>query len=87
MAWLPESAQAGEFYLDDASVEELQIDNVPPLYLDQIRQNADGVVRDLLQDRPIYTLGQMGESKRIMGSEIKSVTVRNGKLIVELAMP
>lgn len=77
----------GEFYLDDASVEELQIDNVEPLYLDQIRQIADGVVRDLLQDRPIYTLGQMGESKRIVGSEIKSVTVRNGNLIVELAMP
>jgi len=77
----------GEFYLDDASVEELQIDNVEPLYLDRIRQIADGVVRDLLQDQPIYTLGQMGEAKRIMGSEIKSVTVHNGKLLVELAIP
>lgn len=77
----------GEFYLDDASVEELQIDGIPPLYLDQIQQLADGVVRDLLQERPIYTLGQMGESKRIMGSEIKAITVRDGKLIVELAMP
>jgi hypothetical protein len=77
----------GEFYLDDASVEELQIDNVDPVSLDQIRQLADGLVRDLLQEHPIYTLGQMGESKRIMGSELKSVTVRDGKLIVELAMP
>jgi hypothetical protein len=78
---------SGEFYLDDASVEELKLANVSPLYLDQIRQIADGVVRDLLQDRPIYVLGQRGESTRIMGSEINSVTVHDGKLIVELAMP
>ena len=78
---------SGEFYLDDASVEELEIDGVPSLYVDQIRQLADGVVRDLLQDRPIYTLGQSGEPKRLMGSDIKSVTVRDGKLIVELEMP
>ena len=78
---------SGEFYLDDASIEELHIKNVEPLYLDQIRQIADGVVRDLLQERPIYVLGQMGESKRIMGSDIRSVTVRDGKLIIELALP
>lgn len=77
----------GEFYLDDASVEELQLDNVAPAVQNQIRQAADGAVRDLLQDQPIYTLGQMGESKRIMGSELKSVTVRDSKLILELAMP
>ena len=77
----------GEFFLDDASIEELQIEGVPQLYADEIRQVADSVIRDVLRDRPIYSLGQMGESKRIMGSELKSVTVRDGKLIVELAMP
>lgn len=80
-------SRSGEFYLDDASVEEMQLENISPLYLDQIQQIADGVVRDLLQDRPIYVLGQMGESKRIMGSKIKSITVHDGKLIVELALP
>jgi len=80
-------SQSGEFYLDDASVEEMQLEDVSPLYLDQIQQIADGVVRDLLQDRPIYMLGQMGESRRIMGSEIESITVHDGKLIVELALP
>ena len=81
------ASSTGEIYLDDASIEELQIDGVPTLYLGQIQQLADGVVRDLLQDRPIYTLGQMGESKHIIGSEIKSIGVRDGKLVVELAMP
>lgn len=80
-------SKTGEFYLDDASVEELKLDNVAPVFQNQIRQIADGAVRDLLQDQPIYVLGQMGESPRIMGSELKSVTVRNGKLILELAMP
>jgi len=81
------ASDSGEFFLDDASVEELQIDGVPSLYLSQIQQLADGVVRDLLQDQPIYTLGQRGEAKRIMGSEIKKVSVHDGKLIVELEMP
>jgi Protein of unknown function (DUF1439) len=81
------ASDTGEFYLDDASVRELQIDGVPALYAEQIRQLAAGVVRDLLRDRPIYTLGQTGESKRIMGSEVKSISVRDGKLVVELAMP
>ena len=80
-------SKSGEFYLDDASVEEMQLGNVSSLYLDQIQHIADGVVRDLLQGQPIYVLGQMGESKRIMGSEIKSITVHGGKLILELALP
>jgi hypothetical protein len=81
------AADTGNFYLDNAGVEELQIDGVPDLYAGQIRQLADRLVRDLLQERPIYTLGQRGESKRIMGSKIKSIKVRDGKLVVELAMP
>jgi len=81
------ASDSGKFYLDHASVEELQIDGVPSLYLAQIKQLADGVVRDLLQDQAIYTLGQMGETKRIMGSEIKAIRVQDGKLIVELSMP
>jgi hypothetical protein len=81
------AGDSGKFYLDHASVEELQIDGVSSLYLAQVQQLAVGVVRELLRDQPIYTLGQMGESKRIMGSEIKSISVHNGKVIVELTMP
>jgi len=77
----------GEFYLDDASIEELQIANIAPLYLDEIRQLADGLVRDLLEEHPIYKLGQRGESTRIMGSDIQSITVHDGKMLVELALP
>ncbi len=81
------AGDSGKFYLDHASVEEMRIDGVPSLYLAQIQQLADGVVRDLLKDKAIYTLGQMGESTRIMGNEIKSISVHDGKLIVELPMP
>lgn len=80
-------ADTGEFFLDNASIEDLQIEGVPQLYADEIRQVADSVIKDVLHNRPIYRLGQMGESKRIMGSKLKSVSVRDGKLIVELAMP
>jgi len=81
------AGDSGKFYLEHPSVEEMQIDGVPSLYLAQVQQLADGVVRELLQDQAIYTLGQMGESKHIMGSEIKAIRVHNGKVIVELTMP
>ena len=81
------AGDTGNFYLNDARIEELQIDGVPALYADQIRRLADGIVSELLQERPVYTLGQMGESKRIMGGEIRSIEVHDGKLVVELAMP
>ncbi len=78
---------SGKFFLDDASVKELQIDGIPDLYLRQVKQVVDGMVKGLLQDQPIYTLGQRGEPKRFMGSAIKKVTVQEGKLLVELEMP
>jgi len=80
-------SSSGEFYLDDASVEELSVDSVPPLYLDEIRQLADGLVRDLLEERPIYVLSQRRGSQDLLGSELKSVKVRDGRLVVELALP
>lgn len=78
---------SGNFYLDDAGVKELQVDGIPTVYMAQIRRLADGVLRDLLRDHPIYTLGQLGEAKRFMGSEIKSIEVRDGKMVVKLGMP
>lgn len=81
------AGDTGQFFLDDARIEELHMAGVPELYLKQIQQLADGVVREVLHNQPIYTLGQMGESKRILGSKINKLSVRDGKLIVELEMP
>lgn len=77
----------GEFYLDDARVEKLTLVDIAPPLVEQIRQFAEVVVRQALQGYPIYALGQTSEPQRFMGSEIKSVMVRDGKLIIELAMP
>lgn len=80
-------SKSGEFYLDDTRVEELKLNGLPTSIQGQIHQVADASVRELLRDRPIYVLGQMGEAKQIMGSDIKSVSVHNGTLLIELAMP
>ena len=80
-------SKSAKFYLEDANIATEPLGPVSSLYLDQIQHIADGEVSDLLQGQPIYVLGQMGESKRIMGSEIKSITVHGGKLILELALP
>lgn len=76
--------KTGEFYLDDATLAELNIEGVPPQYLGELQRVAEQAARELLNSRPIYVLGQSGESKKLMGSEIKAVSVQNGKLIIEL---
>lgn len=74
------------FYLDDAAVTELVIDGVPAPYLGELRRVAEQAARELLATRPLYVLGQFGEATAPLGREIKSVSVRDGKLVVELAM-
>ena len=46
------ASDSGKFYLDHASLKEMQIDGVPSLYLAQVQQLADGVVRDLQVEAP-----------------------------------
>ncbi len=77
---------SGEFYLRDANVEELSIDGVPEQYIGEIRRLAEHTAREVLNNHPIYVLGQLGESKQLMGREIKAISVRDGKLVLELAM-
>lgn len=78
--------KTGEFFLEDATLAELHIDGMPPQYLGELKQLAEQTARELLNSQPIYILGQAGEAKSLLGSEIKAISVRNGKLVIELAM-
>ena len=79
--------KTGEFFLDDATVEELSIEGVPDQYLGELRRLAGQIAREALNQHPVYVLGSLGESKKLMGSEIKGIRVRDGKLVIELEMP
>lgn len=79
--------EAGQFYLDDAQITDLALEGVEQPFVAQIRQIAEVVVRQALQVHPVYDLNQAGVSKRLMGAEIKSVAVDEGKLVIELGMP
>ncbi len=78
--------QSGEFYLDDPLIRELHVNGLEPAYRDLLLVAAQTGLQELLRLRPVYVLGQMGEPKRIMGSELKSVTVEDGQLLLELDM-
>src|SRR3569832_178969 len=78
--------KTGSGYLDDAALDELHIDGVPPEYANQLRTVAEQMARELLASQPIYVLEKGDGLNKIMGSEVKSVAVRHGKLVLELAM-
>lgn len=78
--------ESGAFYLDEAELKELDIDGMPEQYTSELRGLAQHRAREALRTRPVYVLGQSGEEKTLMGREIKAISVRQGKLIIELAM-
>lgn len=78
--------KSGAFYLEDAELKELDIDGLPAQYTSEFRNLAEQAAREVLRTRPVYVLGQSGEEKTLMGREIKAISVRHGKLVIELAM-
>ncbi len=81
------NGKSGEFYLDDPQLRELTVQDAVPVYQEFLRHSAQVGLSELLAQQPVYVLGQMGESKRILGSELKGVTVEDGRVLLELAMP
>lgn len=78
-------ARGGAFYLDQARIGTLHIEGVPQSYTEQIRAAVEPIVRELLATNPIYTIGGDDRASALASQQIKSVTVRNGKVFVELA--
>lgn len=77
--------KTGAFYLEQARITALRIDGVPATYTDQIRASVEPIVRELLASNPVYVLDDRDRSTLLSKQQIKSVTVRNGRVLVELA--
>lgn len=76
--------ETGEFFLLRPEVRRLHVVGVAEQYQNDIKMMVDGVAKEALSRMPIYTLKEDDTSQSMAKSFLKSVTVRNGKLILEL---
>lgn len=79
-------AAKSEFYFKDPAIVAMKLDKVPADYLPTIKEIAQLVASKVLSSTPIYKL-KGGDLKRDLAkSMLKSVTVKNRQLLVELEL-
>lgn len=74
----------GAFYIDSPSITKLTISNVPDSYLPDIKSLAQRALSDSLASRPIYRLNDDDLTQKFAKSLLKSVTVKDQKLVLEM---
>jgi hypothetical protein len=75
-----------EFYFKNPAIVEIKLDKVPDTYMPTIKDIAQVMVSKMLATTPIYKL-KGGDFKRDLAkSMLKSVTVANKQLLVELEL-
>lgn len=65
-------------------MRHLHVEDIPELYQDDIRMVVDGIAKEALAQIPIYTLKGDDPNQALAKSYLKSATVRNGKLVLDL---
>lgn len=74
-------------YLDDPRITELQIGELQPQNTERVRDAAEPVVRGALRFFPIYRLERRTLRELAAEHVLRSLTVEDGYLLVELGLP
>ena len=75
--------EEGAFYYSQPTIDELRFPQLPPQFEAPVRELTEALLAQYVQTKPIYTLS--GDTKsQAARLVLKSVTVRDGKVLVEL---
>ncbi|MDH5732070.1 MAG: DUF1439 domain-containing protein, partial [Gammaproteobacteria bacterium] len=76
----------GEFFFKDPHIIDLDVDQIPPKYLPQVKIAAQKVASILFAIHPIYTLKNDTLKHRLARSMLRSVVVKNEKLLLSMSV-
>ena len=79
-------ASEGAFYLKDPEIVELNINEIPPRFHDQIKQLAQKGLAKKLSTQPVYKLKDDDMKQSLAKSMLKSLQVKNKTLIATLGL-
>lgn len=74
----------GSFYLNNPTLTQLEIDQIPPQYHAKVRELGQFALDNAVSQRPIFTLDDDDMREKMAKSALQSVTVNNGKLVIVL---
>lgn len=81
--YVPES---GEFFFVEPELKELDIENASARDQEMVRGIADVIIKKALTMFPVYELRDDDLKQKFAKSMLKSVTVRDRKLVLELGL-
>lgn len=77
-------ASAGAFFVEQADVVEFEINGLPEEHKGRARALAQVAARRAFAERPVYVLRDDSVKQRLARAVLKSVVVKNGKLVATL---
>ena len=74
--------KSGEFFFKNPTVEEIEVTRLPEKYLPKVKEIAQLAADKTLSTRPFYTLKDDNIKHKLAKSMLKSVSVKDEKLLV-----
>lgn len=76
----------GQFVLTEPRLRNLKVENIPQEQQARVRETIDWVARNALPEIVVYQLTEEDFREKMAKQMLKSIAVKNGKLVVELEM-
>lgn len=76
----------GQFVLTEPRLRNLKVENIPQEQQARVRETIDWVARNALSEIVVHQLTDKDFREKMAKQMLKSIAVKNGKLVVELEM-
>lgn len=76
----------GQFVLTEPRLRNLKVENIPQEQQARVRETIDWVARNALSEIVVHQLTDKDFHEKMAKQMLKSIAVKNGKLVVELEM-
>ena len=80
------NANEGAFYFTNPQIKEMNFEQLPPQFETPAQKGAELLLGKYLSNNSVYTLSDEETGTRAAKSVLKSVTVKDGKLQVEIGI-
>ena len=79
-------SSSGALFLDDVSIEQLNVDQLPGRFNDQVVRLSSGVIGRALQDRPVYELDESSTGGSIASAILQDIVIEDGTLQITVGI-
>ena len=80
------NSKEGAFYLTDPIITSMHVDRLKKSMQPEIKKLAQTAITKTMTTQPIYKLNDENAKQKLAKSALKSVSVNNGKLVVEFGI-